>query len=144
MLLKNGIQPNQAKGIVLRQRRQVQDDPDVVRALGRHAKELKAVYDRYCDPKNRRQFRWKTSALRLFEMQEEVAPTKGGKEAAANKDDYWKPLTVDDIWQPFVHCMMTVLDENQQSSKYWHLLYVEFNDWLGRIALRYHELLNEE
>ena len=70
MLLKNGLLPAQQRGVVEKQRQQIQGDPDVVRALGRHMKELKAIYDHYGDRSSKRQFRWKTSALRLFEKQE--------------------------------------------------------------------------
>lgn len=64
-----------------------------------------------------------------------MPPTEG--------EEFWKPLTVQDIWPPFVHSMMTVLDENNKGDKYHHLQITEFYEWIARIALRYHELKNE-
>ena len=53
-------------GPVLSLRRQIQDDPLVERALATRLKELKKVYEHYCEKKI---FKFKTSALKLFEMQ---------------------------------------------------------------------------
>lgn len=68
MLLKNGMVPNQQKGVVQTQRKQIQDDPEVIKTLGRNLRELKQIFDFYADKKSKRQFRWKTSALKLFDM----------------------------------------------------------------------------
>lgn len=54
--------------------------------------------------------------------------------------DFWYPLSVRDLWIPFVHCMMTILDEARHSSKYEHILLVEYYEWVARIALKYAEL----
>ena len=80
--------------------------------------------------------------MRLFDMPDPAAKGKG--EPPKSDDSPWKPLTVDDIWRPFVHCMMTVLDENQRASKYYRLELGEYYEWLGRIAMKWHEYQVED
>lgn len=53
---------------------------------------------------------------------------------------FWYPLSPRDLWKPFVYCMMTVIDEIHDESKYYHILAVEFYEWIARIALIYHQL----
>ena len=51
-------------------------------------------------------------------------------------NNYWYPLTHEDLWPPFVYSMMTVLDEWFSESKYSNLLFVEFCEWIARVAFR--------
>jgi len=145
MLVKHGIVPCQEKGVITQQRRAIQEDPAVVKALGVRLKELKAIFDRYCDGKSKRQFRWHASALKLFEMEPPPAPSSNqGRKAKqpdlVPEDLFWAPLTPSEIWPSFVHSMMTVIDENNDSGKYQHLLLPEFYEWIARVALRYFAL----
>ena len=100
------------------------------------------IYDFYADKKSKRQFRWSTSALKLFDMSEEVLPGRGMRrriEAPQTEgEEFWKPLTVKDIRQPFVLCMMTVLNEPHEADKYHQLTITEYYEWIARVALRYH------
>jgi len=149
MLLKHGIVPCQEKGVITQQRLAIQEDPAVVKALGVRLKELKAIFDRYCDGKNRRQFRWPASALKLFEMEPPPAPPSNrGRKAKqpdlVPEDLFWAPLTPSEIWPSFVHSMMTVIDEDADSGKYQHLLLPEFYEWIARVALRYFALLTNQ
>lgn len=56
---------------------------------------------------------------------------------------YWYPLRPQDLWPPFVHCMMTILDEMHDSRKYDSLLQVEFYEWIARVAFRYFDRRKE-
>ena len=79
-------------------------------------------------------FKFENSALRLFEMQ------GLNLTSFTDEDHFWYPLRPKDLWSPFVHCMMTILDEIHQESKYDHILLVEFYEWIARIAFKYSEL----
>ena len=57
-----------------------------------------------------------------------------------SRQHYWDPLTPEDVWPPFVFCMMTVINENSNSQKYNHIVFVEFCEFIPRVALRYHEV----
>ena len=37
--------------------------------------------------------------------------------------------------------MMTVLDEIHTGDKYYHILLVEFYEWIARVAIKYSELM---
>ena len=63
--------------------------------------------------------------------------------SCTSTDDFWYPLKPNDLWEPFVYCMMTVLDENHLKSKYHHILLVEFYEWIARIAFRFFDLKNK-
>lgn len=57
-----------------------------------------------------------------------------------DKRHFWYPLSPEELWPPFVHSMMTILDEIHQESKYDHLELVEFYEWIARIALRHADI----
>lgn len=56
------------------------------------------------------------------------------------EDHFWDPLSPDELWVPFVHCMMTCHTEYLDKDKYNHILFVEFCEWIPRVAFRYYEL----
>ena len=53
---------------------------------------------------------------------------------------YWDPLMPEDLWDPFVHCQMTVINEHRSSDKYRHILFVEFCEYIARIAFIFYDL----
>ena len=61
-------------------------------------------------------------------------------ESVTNESHFWYPLNTQDLWVCFVHCMMTVLDEINDNKKYYHILFVEFCEWIARVAFRYADL----
>lgn len=130
-MINTGLIPFCEMGPVLSLRRQIQDDPLVERALALRLKELKKVYEQYCVNK---QFQFKTSALRLFEMQ------GLGSDGSITKEHFWYPLQPKDLWSPFILCMMTVLDEINNRKKYESIVLVEFYEWIARVAFRLSDL----
>lgn len=81
----------------------------MVKALALRLKELKKIFDHYSV---KGYFKFKTSALKMFDMCEMNLTS------LTEPEHRWYPLNAIDLWQPFVHCMMTVLDEIHQSAKY--------------------------
>lgn len=98
-------------------------------------KELKRVFQKFCV---RKQFRFQTSALKLFEMDHLVL------ESETPPDHFWYPLKPKDLWASFVHCMMTILDEIHDIRKYDHILLVEYYEWIARVAFRHADLKKAE
>ena len=49
---------------------------------------------------------------------------------------FWYPLNPQELWTPFVYCMMTILDETLDNDKYNHIVLVEFYEWIARVAFR--------
>ena len=94
-------------------------------------KELKKLFDHHTV---KGYFKFESSALKLFEMGHMNITS------ATDESHFWYPLNPKDLWIPFVHCMMTVLDEFTQQSKYYHILLVEFYEWIARIAIIYFHL----
>lgn len=130
-----GLAPYCDDGPVLSLRKQIQDDPLVVRELALRLKELKKIFECYTI---RGLFTFESSALSLFEMQGQNLTS------STAESHFWYPLTPKDLWAPFVHCMMTILDENRHESKYYHILLVEYYEWIARIAFKYSELRKAE
>ena len=102
LLINEGIIPFCEQCVILKQRKQIQDEPLVVRELAMRLKDLKKIFKRNCI---KSKFEFKTSALKLFELQNQQ------QDQVSGTGDYWYPLSVRDLWAPFVHCMMTILDE---------------------------------
>ena len=58
--------------------------------------------------------------------------------------DFWSPLSEEDLKEPFVFSMMTVIDEPRHVNKYNRLELVEFYEFIGRVAIMYANYLKEE
>ena len=108
-LIKEGLVPFCENGPILSYRKQIQDDPLVVKSLALRLKELKKIYKHF---QKQGFFKFRTSALRIFQMTNMTLLSK------TEPRHYWYPLTVHDLWVHFVYCMMTVLDENHDINKY--------------------------
>lgn len=130
-----GLEPFCENGEVLQLRRLIQDDPLVVKELALRLKKLKRVFNHYtvcC------LFKFQQSAMYLFEMQDiNITSTTA-------PSHFWYPLKPQDLWTPFVQCMMTVLDEIHHDAKYQHILLVEFYEWIARVAIKYYQLSQGE
>ena len=131
-IINEAVIPLCEMGPILSLRRQIQDDPVLVKALALRLKQFKKIYNHFCVKK---QFTFKKSALSLFEMRSEQIES-----GVVDSSHFWYPLTPEELWPPFVHCMMTVLDEIHANRKYDHIELVEFYEWIARIAFRYTEL----
>lgn len=135
LMIRYGFAELHAASPVTTLRREIQDDPLVVRALAMRLKELKSMFEFYKDSSK---FRW-LSAMRLFEMEDQEAFDRT-LERPADESHFWYPLNAPALWPPFVHCMMTVLAERKRSSKYEHLRPAEYYEWIARIAFLYADL----
>ena len=103
----------------------------VVRELALRLKKLKKLFEQFAV---RGIFKFESSCLTLFEMHD-MALT-----ASTDESHFWYPLSPHDLWIPFVHCMMTVIDEYHDEFKYEHILVVEYYEWIARVAIKYYEL----
>ena len=101
-LIFQGIAPFCDEGPILTGRRYVQDDPLVVKELALRLKELKVMFEHFTV---RGLFKFESSALRLFEMQDLTV------QSVTEPNHFWYPLNPQELWIDFVHSMMTVLNE---------------------------------
>ena len=103
----------------------------VVKQLAMRLKDLKKIYEAFSI---RGTFKFYSSALNLLDMNGLTL------RSVIQEDHYWYPLNPENVWPPFVHCMMTVHDEIRNSSKYDRILLVEFYEWIARVAIRYSKM----
>ena len=72
------------EGPILTLRKQIQDDPMVVRELGMRINKLRKLFNHFAV---RGMFSFESSCVKLFEMQE-IVPT-----ASTSEDHFWYPLS---------------------------------------------------
>ena len=115
----------------------------VVHKLAVRLKELKKVYKKFANQDG--YFTFDKSAMKMFEMDQEKTDTQPQTVIAAGQqsasDHFWSPLTAQDLRSAFVQCMMTVVDECRKADKYDYILLPEFYEWVGRIAIRFNDLI---
>ena len=83
ILINDGLIPFCEDSPILKLRKQIQDEPLVVRELALRLKELKKIFEHHCI---NNKFDFKRSALKLFEI------SGVNSEYTSTKEDFWYPL----------------------------------------------------
>jgi len=102
----------------------------VCKSLGLKLRDLKKIFTKFCGNSLNGLFNYKQSALNMFEMDEEYVE---------DDNHYWHPLLPSDIWEQFIFCMMTILDEETNEAKYESIVLPEFYEFLARCAFVYYD-----
>lgn len=109
----------------------------MVRELAKRLKTLKEVFRFFCE-KKRRLFTFDHSVMKMLEFEDNIEFQR--LKSSDEETHCWYPLNPEDVWPPFIYCMMTVVDENNNSQKYQHIVFVEFCEYIARVAFIYHDV----